>query len=684
MAKTDQNDLAFEDLSRKVHAWWLDAAVGTDLDTKSFNENETYNERRNWALQAGLSIGTVYTRYSSKMQHSIEDQIRECVIWAARNRIYIPPELICADRAVSGKKLRRPGLENVKAILRERTASVLLVFKVSRLFRHAYEGFKLFQEEVVEEGLRAVSVSQGIDTAEEKAWKLQLQVHGICDEMLLEAIADHVRARLKILHENGYVTGAIGVGYRRKELPDAPRTNRGLPRAIPEIDPDAAKLICEHAKLLLNGMPISQGWMKWVQAGGPYDPRSTTGRMTVRAYRRLWNNIRLTGRWEFGRRRNRFASKRGYTEQIEQPDEQVETFLCEELRILDDETFLALQKMLAKNKQGPRGPRKCKIPKLWDLTTELFFCAECSTDDEPVRFYQTGAKGAGMQCKKGELCPCKSAVRRKDAILAICEKLAELIQNDHDLVKQVLEESLSLNESSDSETDSAIASAESRKKKLTQQINGLYELLGEGPLEDQKETKSRLRMALEQRSQTSIEIDRLCKQRDEPDTPLTASTIQQIFQEMSQLLRTAAAGELGEDAVFEAFAIFKTLTGGKILVHVERRKGRSRTNVKGMFRPCLIRAVEKMAGRPASDRTNSNAVEVWLRKPPRVDLLAEPTHRLIDIEGLSLREAAKRLRELGHNVNSGNLWYSYRRFYEMQGLEPPTLPYNNGKPRRSR
>ena len=65
--------------------------------------------------------------------------------------------------------------------------------------------------------------------------------------------------------------------------------------------------------------------------------------------------------------------------------------------------------------------------------TEFFFCAHCK-----VRFYQTGANGKGMQCKRGDLCPCKSAVRRKEAVRAVCKKLAELIQRDADLIRQII------------------------------------------------------------------------------------------------------------------------------------------------------------------------------------------------------------------------------------------------------
>jgi hypothetical protein len=150
------------------------------------------------------------------------------------------------------------------------------------------------------------------------------------------------------------------------------------------------------------------------------------------------------------------------------------------------------------------------------------------------------------------------------------------------------------------------------------------------------------------------------------------------------LLEDAAAGKLGPEAVYKAVAVFRCLVGGRVWVHVEQRPNRKRTNVRGVFQPCLIRAVQDAAGQADQDFGQSTAeVSVWLRKPPRLDAIAERVHQLIDGEGLSHRDAAKALQAEGHNVNSGNVWYSYDRWYEMQGLPKPDLPYNNGHRRQS-
>ena len=672
-------------LARKVHQWWLEAAAAANVNLDGFDPEAPFHARITWALEKGLVIGTIYARYSSKRQHSTEDQIRECIIWAARNGICVPPELISIDEAVKGRRVRRDGLERMKQILQARQASVLLVFKASRLFRQAFKGYQLIQEEVVEEGLRAVSVSQGIDTADKKSWKIQLQAHGLVDDLLLDAIADHVRAGLTGLFLNGWTTGALGVGYRRKELPHAPLTNRGLPRTMPEVDPDVADLIRQHARWLLEEMPLKEGVRRWSKAGGPCDPRSTTGRMSYGAYRRLWENIRLTGRWEFGRKRNQFSTKLDYVKQVEQPDGEVAIFQCDELRILDDETFLALQTLLRGLKTGPRGPRQAKQTQLWDLTTGLFYCAHCSRPDEPVRLYQTGANGQSMQCKNGDFCPCKSAVRREDAVRAVCEKLTELIGCDGELIEEVVCRSREWDAHGDDDIRRQIAAVENTVRTLSRRVDDLYELSGQGSDADRQEVLSKIRSVQSERAAAQVEAARLKKVLDGTAATLSAEDVRGLLADFTTLLQDGAAGRLGEEAIYKALSVFRSLTGGRIWVHVEQRPGRKRTNVRGVFRPQLLHAVQTQGDQThLTDPPHESEVTVWLRQPPRLDAIAERVHKLIDIEKQSYREAATTLQAEGHSVNSGNVWYSYRRWYEMQGLPVPEQPYNNGQPRESR
>jgi len=77
--------------------------------------------------------GAVYTRFSTRFQTSIKDQIRACHDWAASNDVEIDPSMIFIDEAVSGKKSRRAGLDRLRAALNANSIDVLIVFMTNRL-----------------------------------------------------------------------------------------------------------------------------------------------------------------------------------------------------------------------------------------------------------------------------------------------------------------------------------------------------------------------------------------------------------------------------------------------------------------------------------------------------------------------------------------------------------------------
>lgn len=674
-----------DELARKALEHWMTAAAAAGVNLTGLDPTASHDEQVAWARSKGLDIGTVYSRFSTQMQQSTEDQIRECLYWAAKNNIFVPSKFISVDEAAKGSRVRRVGLDRTKQILASGQMKVLLIYKVSRLFRQAGKGFQFIQEEVVEAGLRAVSVSQGIDTADKKTWKLQLQVHGLMDEMLLDTIADHVRDGQKGLFLNGYATGAVGVGFYAKEVPDGRLTNRGLPRTEIAIDPKAADLIRKHFNWIRNGMPIREGVRRWNEEGGPCDPRSTTGKMTYTAYRRLLSNARLTGRFEFGRKRNQFSTKVDYTKQIVQSDQDVTVYEDDALRIVDDETFYAVQQRLAARATGPRAPRDTKSAKLWDLTTKMFFCAHCSTPNNPVRFYMAGANGRGMRCCNGDQCPHPSYVRRDEAIRAICKTLAEAIASDSNLVAELISRSQEIDAAGDSELQAELEAGEKKLRSMKSRIDALYEFLGEGTEEEKRETQVRLRAAIAERGSLQATVSRIRMALEQSSMEISVEQVLECLSKMESLLLTAASGDLGDDAVYEALGVFAALTGERIWVTVEPRPGRTQTNVRGSFRIRLLSAATERVGGIASDHDHQSheQVSVWLRKPPRMDEIADRVHQLIDNEGMSHRDAAKQLQREGHNVNSGNVWYSYRRWYEINNLPVPKVPYNNGHKRDS-
>ena len=671
---------ANEELATTAHQWWIETAAKTGIDLAGFDPHAPLAERIAWATQAGLEIAVVLSRFSSKLQHSTRAQVQHTVEFAGHHKTYVPPEFLCVDEAEKGRRVRRDGLERAKAILHNRQAQTLLVFKVSRLLRTGYKSFQFVNEEVVEEGLRAVSTSQGIDTRDEKTWKALMYLHGMMDEMLLDTIADHCRAGLKTLFEQGYTTGALTVGYRRVDVPGAPLTNRKLPRTMPQIVMEVAQLIRQHYKWIHDGMTIKEGWRRWLAAGGPCDPRSINKSMSYQAYRRMLSNPRYLGCWAFGRKRNRWSSKLDYTQQVDGPEAELAIHRCEDLRILDDELFFAVQARLAEFRQGPRGPHKQKKDiHLWDLVTEFFHCVHCK-----VRFYQTGANGKGMQCKRGDLCPCKSAVRRKEAVQAICKELAEVIQRDADLIRRIICRGRQIDFQGDDQLQAEISTKKAEIQAWTNKIDDLEELSGQGSEEDRRRRKAMINAATAKKATLQVELTHLEKRLG---GGAARDHSREDHRDPSWFCHPS--GECGQRQPrrrrgLQGFRHLPATDRGADLGPCRAATGRKGTNVRGVFTPQLLRTVtEAVKVHDVTDGHLSEEVSVWLREPPRLDALAERVHQLIDIDDLSFREAAKVLQTEGHKVNSGNVWYSYRRYYEMRGLPVPNRPYNNGRPRKS-
>lgn len=677
---------ASAELKQKCIDLWTATAQQSGLELKQFNPTASLADRLAWAAAAGLGIAAVYTRYSTKKQGSTEDQVRSTVEFAARNKVYVPPEFLCVDEAAKGRKQERDGFERLKVVLKTGLVTCLLIFKLSRLFRLAYKAVQFINEEVFEEGIRAVAVTQSIDTANEKAWRLQVSLHGTMDEELLTAIGDHVREGLVGLFLKNWTTGALPVGYTPVPVPGGPPTRRNLPRTMPGVAPAVADMIRQHYQWIAGGMEITEGWRRWRAAGGAVDPRSSTGQMSYEAYRRMLSRAAYIGIWEFCRKKNVWKSKKDCIEQKVQPPEEVKTVRCEELRIVSDELFWKVQERLNSMKLGTRA-RRDKVHHLWDLVIGLFYCARCMDQRDPSqrqRYHMSGAKGAYMRCPNPD-CPCPVMVHRQEAVAALCAWASQTMLQDSALIDMVLASFCGLDELDKEGIDREIEAAERKCRSLTRRIAEIEDLMGSGSEEDVRRRKGQIQAAQGERSACELELTRLRQLRGGGRTqPVTREEAVASIRELAKLLDDAAAGRLGPEVVGKATSIFDRLVGGAVIVHAERRQGRKRWLVKGRFVPQLIGAVRgELGAAGAAPGGPPDEQEVWFRQPPRVDLMADEVRQLYEVEGLGFRLINKQLEaKYGCKVGSGNCCAAWRRWYEVRGLPLPERRTKMGRPRR--
>ncbi|MBA4020257.1 MAG: recombinase [Pirellula sp.] len=679
---------ATADVRQQVHARWLELAAKYEIDLSDFpGAKAELEERILWARRRELDVAAILSRYSTQMQTSTLAQVMDCLEYGVAHGMYVPPELICVDEGISGRKARRAGLERMKKILSQKRCSVLLVFKVSRLYRVGYRGLQFFNEEVVENGLRGVSVTQGIDTADKKQWQMLLYLHGLMDEMLLTAISDHVRSGLKDLFRQGYVTGAVGVGFTRKPIEGAPTTKRGLPRTMPVRDERAQPIIVRAFERVRDGMPLARAHRMYVAEGGPADPRSTLGYMSYQAFRRLLSNPRLMGIWAFGRKRNEFSTKRDYTRQIAGPEIEVQLIRSDELRVVEDELFYAVQQVLAKHKSGPRGPRKARaIGHLADLVIDCFVCDACppeSPDEEPVRYYKAGAYGKAMSCKRGHLCRCQLQVDRRKAVEAVLATLESLVFKDARLVETIEAEAAAFDAREPIDVERQAEDVRGRLRSAERKVKILVSAAGQ---DDESKDDDFVKQLTEARANVARlrgQLARLERDAERQAVKITPEGVRASLAGLSRLLHDAGCGVLGEEAMFKAAAVFRRLVGGRISVRGVARAGRDRMVVQGVFTPQVLQTVREELGLPEATPADAEPVVVWLRPPPRCDQLAERAHQLIDSDGHSFRSAAKEMTTPTEKVTSARVWQLYQRYYQMIGQPVPKRPYNNGRPRRA-
>ncbi|MCC6126087.1 MAG: recombinase family protein [Pirellulales bacterium] len=101
-------------------------------------------------------VGAIYARYSSRFQHSIEDQVRTCREWAERNGVHVPEKYVFVDEGVTGRSSRREGLQNLRAALESEQIGVVIIFSTNRLYRKTYRSLAFVEEEIIDRGKRCV------------------------------------------------------------------------------------------------------------------------------------------------------------------------------------------------------------------------------------------------------------------------------------------------------------------------------------------------------------------------------------------------------------------------------------------------------------------------------------------------------------------------------------------------
>ncbi len=319
----------------------------------------------------------IYARVSTDAQseNSTTDQIRECQAYATKEGWAIYGTYV--DEAMSGSDISRAEYSRLKSDALAGLFQYIIVDDLSRIGRDMPEFTRLYQD-LSEIGVFLIGVADGIDTSKPSA-KIPAYFKGIMNEMYLDDLKSKIVRGLKGQVLRGYSTGGRVYGFETEPIfdPTGAKDRFGRVRRLGcriLINKDQADVVISIFELksaghgykaiarILNNEKIPSPHADTGHFSGQWNPISIRG---------ILINKKYTGVWEYNKSRwikKRISSKRRAVPN--KPSDWI-TYRSEELRIIDEELFIAVNSQIqsAKRKASP-GRKKY-------LLSGLLKCSEC-------------------------------------------------------------------------------------------------------------------------------------------------------------------------------------------------------------------------------------------------------------------------------------------------------------------
>jgi DNA invertase Pin-like site-specific DNA recombinase len=176
----------------------------------------------------GHDVGASYSRYSSDQQDSksIADQQRECRNKAAKEPLEIASDLEFYDEAVSGTKPSRDGFDQMMQAAKQGAFNVLFLYDVGRLARESVISMPTLKLLVYVHKVRVISVTEGLDTAQE-GWEVLATILCLHHERYLFYLAKNVFRGQEGNVLDGLSVGDHCFGYDSVPIEGPPKRRRG-------------------------------------------------------------------------------------------------------------------------------------------------------------------------------------------------------------------------------------------------------------------------------------------------------------------------------------------------------------------------------------------------------------------------------------------------------------------------
>ena len=327
----------------------------------------------------------IYARYSSHSQNekSIEGQLQTCYEYARANGHVVVAEYV--DRAQSGTTDSRAGFQRMIADSDKRAFEAVLVYQLDRFARNRYDS-AINKAKLKKNGVRVLSARENISE----------DASGILIEGVLESMAEYYSAELSQKIRRGKALNA------QKGLSNG--SNPGLGYKVDEerrfqIDPETAPVVREIFEMYAGGQAVAD-IARYLNEKKIKTSRS--GEWNKNSLHRMLRNKRYIGIYVYG--------------DVEMPGGMP--------RVIEDELFERVQRILDRNKKAPA---RARGKEEYLLTTKLF-CGHCR---EMMTGYGGTSRSGIMyryyRCNNVKKQRCTKKIVRKsyieDRVVLECRKL---------------------------------------------------------------------------------------------------------------------------------------------------------------------------------------------------------------------------------------------------------------------
>lgn len=559
----------------------------------------------------------------------------------------IPDVLAFEDRAISGARPDREGLERLLLGAESGAFKTLYVESLSRLARDCVHSMMTLKRLVHIHGVRVVSVDDGVDTNLD-GWELISAIFGVQNEQYLRSLSKQVHRGQVGIVKDGLCVGDTAYGYTSVPVSNGPNPSRSAirrPKMEYAIHPEQA----EWVRTIFHWY-VEQRWplarivreLSWAEA--PKSSKSKRKLWQVSAVTRILANSKYIGVWPWGRLRNVRDPIVGKTRQVPRPDCETEdwTRTFPHLRIINDATFQKAQQRLAESREHYLSFRK--------QDGKLRGSSSAAQAGGPRRFLSgwvvcgtcgrglviTNFKSAYMSCPNYRTggCNCMTTLPRVLAEKMIATTIVETVLADSDLRTQLLERAIEEYSKMTSDGPSKLQAIAKRIAEIETKTERLIDLCER---EKVPEIVGRLTKLRSEKADLERQSQELRSSLNRAGDPPTVAWIEKKIDELSSSL--AAAGSEG------AWAL-RSVVPGRITVREVRRPGAKRHYLRAVFDivmdPASIRAGHAVVPSAEGISPIVKHVEFDVRIPPPKESLGDQAKQLFD-EGLTVRQIAAKL-----------------------------------------